>query len=197
MKILVVDLETTGFWPSDVIVEIGICLVDTEAKTIELVFDKVVKEDKFNEKKHKNSWIFKNTDLTVEDVVNARPLSDYKDKIQGLFDKYKMTAYNKSFDIRFLKKAGFVMDDVKCLMKTATKYSEYKDKNGNVKKPSVEEIYTQFFMKDGETYIEEHRAGADAIDESKILLRLVELKNGGVLIKNDPKPKKISSFFGD
>jgi hypothetical protein len=31
-------------------------------------------------------------------------------------------------------------------MKTATKYSKYKDKNGRVK-TSVEEIYNQFFMK--------------------------------------------------
>jgi hypothetical protein len=38
-------------------------------------------------------------------------------------------------------------------------------------KPSVEEIYNQFFMK-GQVYIEEHRAGADALDEGKILLWL-------------------------
>jgi hypothetical protein len=44
-------------------------------------------------------------------------------------------------------------------------------------KPSVEEIYNQFFMKKGQVYIEEHRAGADALDEGKILLHMVKLKN--------------------
>jgi hypothetical protein len=43
-----------------------------------------------------------------------------------------MTAYNSAFDLRFLRGAGFIIDDIKCLMKT-TKYSKYKDKNGRVK----------------------------------------------------------------
>jgi len=195
MKLLVVDIETTGFFVnSDAIVEIGIALVDTETKQIELVFDNVIKHDKFNSKKHKNAWIFQNTTLTVEDVENAKPLSDYKDEIQALFDKYKMTAYNKSFDLRFLKAAGFKMDDVKCLMHTATQYSQYKDKNGKVKKPSVEEIYNQFFMKDGEVYIEEHRAGVDAKDEAKILLHMVGLKNTKDVLKEDKKPKPTKKY---
>lgn len=93
-----------------------------------------------------------------------------------------MTAYDKSFDLRFLRDAGFKIDDIKCLMKTATTYSTFKDKNGKIKKPSVEEIYNQFFMKNGEVYIEEHRAGADAIDEGKILLHMVNLKKERQLI---------------
>jgi hypothetical protein len=32
-------------------------------------------------------------------------------------------------------------------------------------------------MKKGQVYIEEHRAGADALDEGKILLHMVKLKN--------------------
>ncbi len=176
MKILVVDIETTGFYPSDAIVEIGISLVDTKAKTVKLVFDKVIKDKKFVKWKHKNAWIFQNTTLTVDDVLKANSLDSYFKEIQKLFDKYPMTAFNKSFDLRFLRNAGFEMNDIKCLMKTATQYSTYKDKNGRVKKPSVEEIYNQFFMKKGEVYIEEHRAGADAMDEGKILLHMVELK---------------------
>ena len=44
MKILVVDIETTGFYPSDAIVEIGISLVDTVTRKVILVFDEVIKE---------------------------------------------------------------------------------------------------------------------------------------------------------
>lgn len=188
MKLLVVDIETTGFYvQSDAIVEIGIALVDTVTKEIELVFNKVIKHDKFNSKRHKNAWIFQNTTLTVEDVEKAKSLDDYKEEIQALFDKYKMTAYNKSFDLRFLNAAGFKMSDVKCLMQTATQYSEYKDKNGKTKKPSVEEIYNQFFMKDGELYVEEHRAGADALDEAKIMLHMVGLKGSKPMLTEDKK----------
>ena len=182
MKILVVDLETTGFIAKiDAIVEIGIALVDTETKNIELVFDHVVKDKKFNYNRHKNSWIFKNTTLTPEDVIEAKSLDYYFDEIQDLFDKYKMTAYNKSFDVNFLKAVGFKVNDIKCLMKTATQYSTYKDKNGKIKKPSVVEIYNQFFMSDGNVYVEEHRAGSDAKDEAKILLHMAEIKGSKAL----------------
>jgi DNA polymerase III epsilon subunit-like protein len=191
MKLLVVDIETTGFYAnSDAIVEIGIALVDTDTKEIELVFDNVIKHKKFNTKRHKDSWIFQNTTLTVQDVENAKTLESYQTEIQGLFDKYKMTAYNKSFDVRFLTAAGFKMDEVKCLMQTATQYSTFKDKNGKIKKPSVEEIYNQFFMTDGEIYVEEHRAGADAKDEAKILLHMVGLKGSKTLVVEDKKTKK-------
>ena len=178
MEILVVDIETTGFnVKTDAIVEIGITLVNTETKSIDLKFNNVIRHKKFIEWKHKNSWIFQNTTLTVEDVKNANSLDYYFSEIQDLFNKYKMTAYNKQFDLKFLKLAGFKIDDIKCLMKTAKTHSHYKDKKGNIKTPSVEEIYNQFFSKDGEIYVEQHRAGADAIDESKILLHMVELKS--------------------
>jgi DNA polymerase III alpha subunit (gram-positive type) len=178
MEILVVDLETTGFIAtSDAIVEIGISLVNTKTKKVTLVFDQVVKHNKFTKWKHKNSWIFQNTTLTVEDVEKANSLNSYFKEIQALFDKYPMTAYNKSFDIRFLSANGFKVNDVKCLMKTAKQYSKFKTKTGGVKVPSVEEIYNQFFMNKGEIYIEEHRAGADAMDEGRILLHMVDLKS--------------------
>jgi hypothetical protein len=86
MKLLVVDIETTGFFVnSDAIVEIGIALVDTVTKEIELVFDNVIKHDKFNSNKHKNAWIFQNTTLTVEDVEKA-----FTDHI-GDDDKFRST----------------------------------------------------------------------------------------------------------
>lgn len=177
MEILVVDIETTGFYAkSDAIVEIGIALVNTSTRDIKLVFDKVVRDTKFTRWMHKNAWIFKNTTLTVDDVEDADLLDNYHSEIQQLFDKYPVTAYNKSFDLRFLRNNGFVINDVRCLMKTATKYSTFKDKNGRVKKPSVEEIYNQFFMTPDNVYVESHRAGQDVVDESKILLHMVDLK---------------------
>jgi DNA polymerase III alpha subunit (gram-positive type) len=182
MKILVVDLETTGLSKiNDAIVEIGMVLVDTKTKEIKKVFDNVVKHDKFDPDKHANAWIFKNSSLNIFDVMNAKNLEDYREEIQNLLDKYKMTAFNKPFDIKFLEQAGFKLTSVDCLMQACRKYSQKLDKRGARKTPSVEEIYNLFFIKDGEEYIEEHRAGQDAIDEAKIMLQLVEYK------KNPPK----------
>ena len=177
MKILVVDIETTGFsHVNDAIVEIGISIVDTDTHEIKLVFDHVIKDKRFETDKHKDSWIFQNTTLKVEDVENANTLESYFDEIQKLFDQYPMTAFNKAFDLRFLRQVGFVIKDTKCLMHTATQYSKSKFANGKSKWPSVEEIYNQFFMKNGDVYSEEHRAGADTIDVSKVLLHMVGLK---------------------
>jgi hypothetical protein len=175
MKLLVVDLETTGVFNTDVIVEIGIALVDTDEKTIELVFDKPVKANGFDATKHKHSWIFKNSSLKLEDVDNAGLLEDYRAELQDLFDKYKMTAYNKGFDVRFLKAAGFTLGDSKCLMESTSQYLVFENKDGKKRKPSFEEVYNQFFGDDGK-YVEKHRGGADAFDEGRLLLHLVSLK---------------------
>jgi len=178
MKILVIDLETTGLYSSsDLIVEIGVALVDTETKAIALVFDNVVKDSRFNPDKHKNSWVFQNTTLKVEDVVKAKPLDSYIEELQNLFDQYPVTAYNKSFDLGFLRAVGFVINDTKCLMQTSKQYCLLKTAAGKVKTPKMEEIYNQFFMSEGKGYKEQHRAAADAEDEARILLHLVELKS--------------------
>lgn len=199
MEILVVDIETTGFQVDvDIIVEIGIVLVDTVTKKTELVFNEIIKDEKFNLFEHENSWIFQNTTLKPSDVMKAKPISYHFEAIQGLFDKYKMTAYNKGFDIKFLTAKGFVMKDVKCLLESVKPYSNYRFPNGKKKIPSVEEIYAQFFMGEDETYVEEHRAGQDALDEAKILLRLVDIKNGTatkgsdkiIIYKNTEKSKE-------
>ena len=184
MKILVVDIETTGFnQETDAIVEIGMAIVDTDTSEVKLVFDHVIKDPKFELWKHKDAWIFQNTTLTSDEVVKAEPLETYFDEIQSYFDKYLMTAFNKVFDLRFLRHAGFVIKDTKCIMHTSTEYFNETFGNGNKKWPSVEKIYNQFFMENGEVYIEDHRAGADTLDEAKILLHLVKLKKEKKLIK--------------
>jgi hypothetical protein len=63
-----------------------------------------------------------------------------------------MTAYNSAFDLRFLRGAGFIIDDIKCLMKTATKYSKYKDKNGRVKKQVLRKFIINFHEKRSSLY---------------------------------------------
>lgn len=184
MKLLIVDIERTGLSHKfDAIVEIALVLVDTKTGEIKKVFDNIVKhEGKWNPFKHKNAWIFKNSNLKVKQVSKAKPLENYKKELQDWFDKYKVTAFNLPFDSRFLEEAGFKIKKTKCLMLSAHPYSEKIDKRGARKRPSVKEIYNQFFMKGTEKeYIEEHRAGADAMDEAKILLHIVDLKKKKII----------------
>lgn len=175
MKIIVLDIETTGFNNIiDAIVEIGMVLVDTDTKEITTIFNEIVKDSRFDEIKHKNSWIFNNSTLTVDDVINATPLEDFRDVIQGWFDKYPLSAFNMKFDTGFMASHGFKFKQTKCLMESSKPYNINKDRRGNQKTPSVPEIYDQFFP--DENYDEEHRGCDDAYHEAKILLKLVELK---------------------
>ena len=66
MKILVLDIETTGFSEKlDAIVEIGMVLTDTDTKKYKIVFNSVIKDKNFDQKKHENSWIFLNSDQQI------------------------------------------------------------------------------------------------------------------------------------
>ena len=52
MKILVLDIETTGFSEKlDAIVEIGMVLTDTDTKKYKIVFNSVIKDKNFDQKK--------------------------------------------------------------------------------------------------------------------------------------------------
>lgn len=174
MKIIVLDIETTGFNSRfDAILEIGMALVDTDTKEIKQLFNEVVLDKRFNANKHKNSWIFQNSTLTVEDVINARPLYLVRPEIQQILNKYPVTAFNASFDFRFLEYVNLKINKVKCLMKTSRPY--YYNMTGKNKNPSVQEMYDVLFP--GEIYEEQHRGYDDATHEAKILLKLVELKS--------------------
>jgi DNA polymerase-3 subunit epsilon len=134
-----------------------------------------VKDKLFDEVKHKNSWIFNNSSLKLEDVLNAKPLDSYRAEIQGLLDKYPITAFNMKFDTGFMSSHNFRFKETKCLMESSKPYNKNKGKYGEPKVPSVPEIYAQFFPE--ENYNEEHRGSDDAYHEGKILLKLVELKS--------------------
>lgn len=179
MELLVLDIETTGLHTTYAsVVEVGMVLVNTKTKKIKTVFNEVVREKNFNP--NYKCWIFDNSDLTVEDVMAAKTLEHYRPKIQALLNKYPVTAYNKSFDLRMFRARGFECNDVECLMKSTKSYFKVK-KNNRVKSPSVEEAYKIFFPKS--RYVEKHRGGDDAIHEAKILLKMVELKKKKTKVK--------------
>jgi DNA polymerase III epsilon subunit-like protein len=200
MKIAIIDIETTGLNPHiDAIVELGIVLTDTETFETEVLFNQIVKDSTFNPSIHSNAWIFGNSSLTINDVLNAPDLSDFTSELQDIFNRYPITAFNKSFDLKFLRARNFICDDATCLLKMSWEYSDKLDKGGKKKRPSMQEIYNTFF---GDQYIEEHRALPDAIDEAKILLHIVKLKgNDGFIDIEDhtsnKKPATIEQIYED
>lgn len=173
MKLAIIDIETTGFIREygESIVELAIVLCDTTTRKTEILFSNVLKDDNFGADKHRSSWIFKNSDLTYEDVEAAKNIEDYRDELQAIFTKYKVTAFNKKFDMGWLSSLGFKYKDSKCLMESAKEYRSVI--LGETKNPSVETTY-QWLMKNN-GYKERHRALEDALDEAEILYKLCDL----------------------
>ena len=178
MKIGIIDIETTGFFPKGFIVEVGIVSLDTKTGKVEKLFDSVCREDGMTAKDRK-AWIFDNSDLTVEMVRDAPLLNNLKDEIQELINSLDaITAFNKSFDFTFLRDRGFeIKNEWPCPMLVATPICKLPKKQARCscgyKWPKVEEAWQFFFP--NEPYVELHRGCDDALHEAKICYELFKL----------------------
>ncbi len=180
-KIAIVDLETTGLSPdTSLILDIGIVELDLVTGDIRIIFDSRVREATFG-KSHKNSWIFKNSDLKFEYIENAPSFDDIKKTIQNIFNKYYVTAYNKSFDLGFLNSRGIKLPyEMPCIMLAASNVCKIPLKMNSpndIQKfrwPKLTEAWDHFFQDDN--YFESHKAVYDARDEANILYHMY--KNG-------------------
>lgn len=175
-RIGIVDIETTGFLnQGGKIVEIGIVELNMFDGSTKVLFDKVVREEGFDWKHAQPpyGWIFQNSDLSFNDVVEAPLLTDYKQEIQDIFDSFftGVTAFNKSFDFGFLTSRGFKVQELPCIMLSATPYLNIPSKGNRKgpKWPNVEEAYKMLF---GVNFVETHRAADDAIHEAEIAYEL-------------------------
>lgn len=182
MIIHVIDIETTGLkgFPHDHVVSIGITEVDTERQSIREIYDEIVGHDIFKwGEKQKRAWIFENTDLKLEDIRSGKDIQTVVDEVQLLLTNKKVTSYNTAFDLdRFLYLKPWYLSDVikerkPCIMLSAKDYCKLPSKNGydDYKYPKLVEA---FAMLDCKMSLGGHRALADALMASQVLLRLIE-----------------------
>lgn len=172
--IVVVDIETTGLSPIyDSIVEVGLCFLDLNSGEIYPIFNVICQEE--NKKFDKYSWVFQNSDLTLDEVIKAPYLDEFREGLQGIFDLgYPITAYNQEFDFGFLETRGFKIAnkfwDPMIKLTLILRIPRY---YGGYKWPSVQEAWRHFFGDDG--YDEAHRALDDAMHEAKIIYETYKL----------------------
>lgn len=175
--ILVIDVETTGFSSTkDKIVEIGIAELDLITGNIEIVFDEFIKEDGLTVNEFTGSWIFNNSNIKLDDIANAKNIEHHYMKIQRIIsdNRIGITAFNNSFDFRFLEERQFIiLRKLGDPMKLSRTICRIQGKNNGYKFPTVEEAYNYFYP--GENYIETHRAADDAKHEAKIVHSLYKL----------------------
>lgn len=105
-RILVLDTETTGLegGPRDAVVDVGICEVVLSTGRVADLYSSIVGYDITGWSEEMcHSWIFENTDLTVEAVAAAKPFQAVKSEVMGVIRGKCLTTYNMQFDLdRFL-----------------------------------------------------------------------------------------------
>ena len=171
MKILVIDIETTGLDPKiNSIVEIAAVLLNTKTGKIKKKFDSLIheKEKEF----FSNDWIFENSNLKFEDVMKfGKPIEEIRSKLQKLFRKFSCTSYNQQFDFGFLIERGFSFKKrTKDPMLVLTNVLKIDRGFENYKWPSVQEVIDFF----GWDITEPHRALEDAKIEAKIIFESIK-----------------------
>lgn len=177
-KILVLDIETTGFLNANgKIVEIGICELDITTGATKLLFDSCVHETGITREEVQNSWIVQNSDMTVLEVQHSPNLETVREKVQKILNRYELgaTAFNSKFDFDFLESRGFSFPrKLACPMQILTPIMQLPAKSGRsgFKWPNVSEAMSIYLGVKG--YIEQHRGGQDALDEAKIVFKLIQ-----------------------
>jgi DNA polymerase-3 subunit epsilon len=179
MKILIVDIETTGFLPTGKICEIGIVELCLETEQKKVLFDKVINPNLDAEILAK-SWIVENGYMTIPEILDGANFETVKDEIQSIIDNYEngITAFNRSFDIDFLKSYGIEFKKLlPCPMLKSTNICKLPNRNGysNFKWPKAEEAYKHFYPESD--YVEKHRGADDAFHEADIVLALHKIKS--------------------
>ena len=178
-KILVIDIETTGFLQEGgAIVEVGMVSLDLDSGLVEVVFDSVCRESILTAKHREEplGWIFRNSSLTVEEVREARDLREMLPELQGIVDGFLLgaTAYNRNFDFQFLENRGLVFGEkLPCPMLLSTPICKLPGKFRDYKWPKVEEAWQHFFP--DRPYTELHRGADDAVHEALIVWELYKL----------------------
>ncbi len=177
-KILIIDIETTGFLKSGgKIVEVGIVELNLENGKKKILFDEVCHEAGITKAECDDSWIIKNSTLTTEQIRTSKNLYFLKEEIQSIINNYPLgaTAYNNAFDFDFLKSRGFTFPkELSCPMLLSTDVCKIPSPRGRgYKWPKVQEAYDFFFPNN--EYIEKHRGADDAFYEADIVFKLYNL----------------------
>lgn len=177
MKVLIIDIETTGFLPSGKIVEVGIVELCMDSGSKKIIFDKVINPEISKDEIDK-SWIVQNEYMTTEEIMNGVLFESIKEELQSVINDYEngSTAFNSRFDFDFLESYGIKFPKkLPCPMLKSTPICKLPKTGrgaiyGGFKYPKVEEAYKHFFPES--EYVELHRGADDAFHEADIVFAL-------------------------
>ena len=191
-KIYITDIESSGLksYPRDIALQIGISEVDTEAKTVIPIFDKVLGYNIDEWKQFwKEAWIFENSSLIIEDITFAYEKGDTAEKVgKEVYDilvDQKTAIYNVAFDYsNYLRRPPFNITRknttiLPCLMVFCTDICKIPlDWNAGYKWPRLEESFGMLVKNSIKKKLYKsanfHNASFDTQATGYLLLELIE-----------------------
>jgi len=185
--VYVVDTETTGLFgaPKDKVVDIAVCKVTLGEDKVENIYSSVVGHDtgKWDDELRR-SWIFENTDLTLDMVNNAPPESQVAEEVSKILKGANVTSFNFQFDFdKFLYRQPWSLRPnvvpFRCVMLASKDVCKIPGLYEDYKWPKLDEAYRIIVKGDpaGIKGVQSHRALSDAIMASHILLELQRTGN--------------------
>jgi len=175
-NILIIDIETTDFLQrGGKIVEIGMVDLNLNTGERKIIYDQVCHERPITRQEVEDSWIVKNSDLTVEKIQRSPQLMNIHYDVQTILYNYPLgaTAFNNAFDFGYMENRGFKFPrKLDCPMKLSTDICRLPGPRG-FKWPKVEEAHKHFFGDVG--YVEKHRGADDAFYEAEIVYELYKM----------------------
>jgi len=184
MKILIVDIETTGFLSkknpekSGKIVEIGVVRLNLKNGKKKILFDYIVNPG-LTKNQLSKTWICKNGYMEPDDILAGHSFLSLAEELQEIINQHKngATAFNRKFDVDFLEAYGITFPKLlPCPMLLSTPICKLPKANSyypGYKWPKVEEAYKHFFPES--EYVELHRGADDAFHEADIVYALHKL----------------------
>ncbi|MHA1456617.1 MAG: 3'-5' exonuclease, partial [Promethearchaeota archaeon] len=174
-RIAIIDIETTSYIKKDAfIVEIGIVELDYVTGAKKILFNSPIYEK--GVENYSGMGVFGISNLDLSDVKNSKNLESYRETLQFIFDRYRITSFNTNFDLSILESKGFIFP------KKLMDLMNFTRKMLPQGKYNFEFAYRQFYNSKennkgkylkNKNYEEQHRAIDDAIHEAELLFLFI------------------------
>ncbi|MCQ2084574.1 MAG: hypothetical protein MJZ21_00320 [archaeon] len=168
----------------DLVVDIGICEVSLKDRTVRDVYSAIVGYDTSTwTDEMRTSWIFENTDLTVEQVHNGVPFSQVKREVTEIVKGRWLTTYNVQYDLdKFLYRfpwnlKGIFMEcrDIMFSAKDICKLKSQYYGRSDYRYPKLDYAYEHILEgadPAGINGVQDHRALSDARVASHLMIKM-------------------------
>ena len=175
----VIDIETTGLDPTDLVIEVAVATINTSTGSVRPANSRVVGYDTDTwPPSWRNAWIFSNSDLKINDVYYGEPQASVGYALCRIIGNQPVTSYNTDFDLGHLMRPPWSLDRLirKPDIMTACDGIVKGRRNKESKHPTLMISYAELCPGDPAKLCgaQQHRALSDAMAAAHVLRELID-----------------------